>query len=206
MITLRLAAASLTGLFVTIGSASAVTVANGIAQTPQANPLVIVGGNPNWNTVINSGESKRAVGTGAFTEQWQLLVQDGAGNPGGLTTIRFDLTTDAVSNFAFSLYNADLPALANTTWTYSLPSIGDGKNKGKSNNFDLDIVLAAGRYVLVASGVGDKNGDPFYHMHIQAKYAEGVVAVPIPGAIALFGAGLGVVSAVAMRRKQAANT
>jgi hypothetical protein len=67
--------------------------------------------------------------------------------------------------------------------------------------FSLNIVLAAGRYVLYFTGLPRTGFNPTYDIDIQAKYAQGVMAVPIPGAIALFGAGLGLVSALALRRK-----
>jgi hypothetical protein len=101
MMSLRIAAAALTAVFMTAGTASAATVANGFASTPQANPLVIVGGSSSWNTVINGFESQRLLLAPSIDEQWQLLVQDGAGNPGGLTTIQFEVFGTEVDNFKF---------------------------------------------------------------------------------------------------------
>jgi hypothetical protein len=95
--------------------------------------------------------------------------------------------------------------LARNNGTFASPSFGplvaEKSFMGTSGTFLATLALAAGNYILgfntVTGGFGGgiaATGDFDYQLSVSA--------VPVPGAIALFGAGLAVLAAAASSRKQ----
>ncbi|MFD3189867.1 VWA domain-containing protein [Sedimentitalea sp. HM32M-2] len=180
------------------------------------------------NNVVNTVKAQNAVGSGATNYQAALdLLGAQFGSLGDLSLI--NMMTDGQPNLpsdpttARAAAKASATTLQNAGWdSLSFESVCDATSCTTQNNFLASMGFGPGNtpndaallpIYTSAAQIGDPATTPFvldlpsfaaYNSVIDAKVAKIVNPIPVPAALPLLFAGLGVFAFVGRRRRQAA--